>query len=739
VWERRPRRSQAGTTVTRTGQRCLLTLVRTWLLTVCLLIGGVTPLLCLEAAALSSEDVEWLTERSMLLQGPILERKFARRGQQWRHPYGRARPDDFLQRGSVWLAVYPEAILGHRGSSVLQTLGDPALLDGLGQLGIEAIHTGPLQRAGGVSGRHYTPSVDGHFDRIELAIDPAFGSEAQYQTMVQHARERGIMILGDLVPGHTGKGADFRLAERNVDDFPGLYSMVEIEPRDWSLLPPVPKGEDSVNLSQATAQALEDRGYIVGPLDTLVFGRPGIKASNWSATDIIRGVDGKERRWVYLHIFKRGQPSLNWLDPSFAAQRLVAADAIHALAVLGVQGLRLDATMFLGAEAGPGAQKGWLSGHPLSNHTTATLAMVIRKFGGYSFQELNVPLDQLRDSFTIGPELSYDFSTRPAYLYALVTGDGGPLRLMLRELLAHKVQAKRLVHALQNHDELMLEATHLKTHGDETFTYEGEQARGATLFERLHRRVLATITGDHAPYNERFAMSPGVCSTIAGAVAAAFGVRDLQAIAPDQFATIRQAHLVAAAYNAMQPGAFALSGWDLVGALPLSQAAVRERLADEDCRWRNRGAYDLLGSTKAEGEPLAGLSPAVALYGPLPAQLTEPTSFASRLREMLGIRKAQGIAQGRLVAVPRVQARGLVLLVNELPARQGQSGRLQLTILNFGRSPVEETIQDIPIQEGSLRAIFSTRQGTIDATIETKDHCLHIALEPLEAKILVQQ
>ena len=46
------------------------------------------------------------------------------------------------------------------------------------------------------------------------------------------------------------------------------------------------------------------------------------------------GVDGVTRRWVYLHYFKEGQPTLNWLDPSFAAPRMVhgrrAAFAGHA-------------------------------------------------------------------------------------------------------------------------------------------------------------------------------------------------------------------------------------------------------------------------------------------------------------------------------------------------------------------------------------------------------------------------
>ena len=38
---------------------------------------------------------------------------------------------------------------------------------------------------------------------------------------------------------------------------------------------------------------------------------------------------------------------------------------------------------------------------------------------------------------------------------------------------------------------------------------------------------------------------------------------------PDEQAQVQRAHLLLAMYNALQPGVFALSGWDLVGALPL--------------------------------------------------------------------------------------------------------------------------------------------------------------------------
>ena len=50
------------------------------------------------------------------------------------------------------------------------------------------------------------------------------------------------MVIADIIPGHTGKGADFRLAERAVDDYPGLFHMVALAPPDWYILPAIPAG-----------------------------------------------------------------------------------------------------------------------------------------------------------------------------------------------------------------------------------------------------------------------------------------------------------------------------------------------------------------------------------------------------------------------------------------------------------------------------------------------------------------
>jgi trehalose synthase len=685
----------------------------------------------------AASHIEWLKSRSMLLKYEALAQSFAGKSTQWQHPFGHSRPEDTLKLSSVWFAAYPDSVMGRQGTKVLEILGMPELHQTLSEIGIQAVHTGPVKRSGSIAGTEYGPSIDGNFDRIEQLVDPDYGDESQYQAMVSTAGQHGITIIGDLVPGHTGKGPDFRLAEQNVPGFPGIFTMIEIDHEDWPVLPPIPPGEDSVNLSQSSAQALKTLGYdIIGPLDAEVFARPGIKESSWSVTDVVRGVDGQDRRWAYLHVFKEGQPSLNWSDPSFGAHRLLTADLLHSLQVLGTRGLRLDATMFLGIEPRPEQEKGWLAGHPLSTQVTDLLGMMIRKFGGFSFQELNIDLAKVKKSLSSGPEFNYDFTTRPGYLYALVAGDGGPLRLMLRQMLGYGIQPIRMVHGLQNHDELMLETTHLSINGKQEFSYEGTQERGDRLFKQIHQTVIRKTTGDHAPYNQAFAMSPGVCSTLPGLIAATLDIHDLSEITPKQIEQIKRIHLLAAAYNALQAGVFVLSGWDLVGALPIPIESVKELVADNDARWINRGAYDLLGIAENEDRSIQGLPRARSLYGSLAEQLQNRDSFASLLKSLLSLRESLGIARSELVDVPTVSSEGVVILVNKLPKPEGKTQAWQISALNFSKSPVEQKLECAELN-GEAKALWSNIQGGISESLARHNESLSLKLSPLEVKLVV--
>jgi trehalose synthase len=505
--------------------------------------------------------------------------------------------------------------------------------------------------------------------------------------------------------------------------------MVEIRREDWNLIPSVPRGRDSINLRPEVVDRLEARGYIVGQLPRTIFYEENVKETDWSATDAVAGVDGRTRRWVYLHYFKEGQPSFNWLDPTFAAPRLVVGDAVHSLATLGDRMLRLDANGFLGIEIGPGEARAWSEGHPLSVTANQLVAGLVRKAGGFSFQELNLTLEDIKAMSEGGADLSYDFVTRPAYHHALLTGDAEFLRLMLGLQRAYAIDPAALIHALQNHDELTLELVHFWTrHRHDAFTFRGKQANGGALREIIRAEMHDRLLGPAAPYNLK--APNGVSCTTATVAAAALGIRDVGRLTEEQRADIQRAHLLLAMYNAMQPGVFALSGWDLVGALTLPAESVKARLGDGDTRWINRGAYDLLDRSAAATMSAAGLPRAVAIYGALPRQLQQPASFASELRKMLRVRAAYRINESEQVAVPAVTSPGLLVMVHRLPTGRG----MQVTALNFGRAAVRETVAIEAASAGRpVRDLLEGRARGVLGDGAT----LTLALGPHEGQILL--
>ena len=640
--------------------------------------------------------VTWLLEQSMLIDAKMMARQLAGNHLMWSNSYAEPDPRSAVQKTSVWYTAYPLSHITGKGTSFLAALGSEELWEAFEQIGIDGLHTGPLKLAGGISGWDHTPSIDGHFDRISMAIDPLFGTDDEFRALCEVALSHGGTVLDDIVPGHTGKGADFRLAEMAFRDFPGLYHMVDIPKEAWGLLPDVPDGADSANLDPATEAALAEAGYIIGALQRVIFYKPGQKETNWSATRVVHDVQGHPHRWVYLHYFKDGQPSINWLDPTFAGMRLVMGDALHSLLDLGSGGLRLDANGFLGIEKTADAPA-WSEGHPLSQAANQLIGSMVRKVGGFTFQELNLSIEDIVQTGRIGPDLSYDFITRPAAQYAIATGDTEFLRLMLNAAIAAGIDQSSLVHGLQNHDELTYELVHFETrHRDDTFVLGGQELTGRELAATVRGTLRGALTGEAAPYNLPFVQN-GIACTTASVVAASLGIRDLSTLSLADVEKIRSAHLLLAAYNAWQPGVFALSGWDLMGALPLDPSEVKSLVATGDTRWIERGAYDLLGYAAESTGSAVGMPRARCLYGSLPEQLADPTSFARRLAEVLTVRSVHGLATGSLVAVPEVSAKSLLVMVNRL-----ESGRTQVTVCNFGGEELLTRIEADQIPAGTV-------------------------------------
>jgi maltose alpha-D-glucosyltransferase/alpha-amylase len=699
-----------------------------------LIVGLCAALAGYQAALAQDAEVQFLEPRSMLFQAGEQAKTISGTGEQWRHQYGDPQPQNAVKAASVWLLHYPPCVIPAPGKSVIGTWADPKFWDTIRDIGIDLLHTDPVERGGGIKGRDYTPSIDGLFDRISYEIDPALGTEQEFRQMVQVAAERGGSVGGDLVPLHTGLGPDFRLAQRAYKDYPGVYTMVEIREEDWGLLPSVGDEWSTAIVSKETAGQLTNKGYIPGLINSADANPDAKSWSGWSATGEVVGVDGKRRRWVYLHVFKPGQPAINWLDPSYAGRRVAIGDAVRNIHDLGNRVVRLDAVPFLGIEPSQGNLVTRYFMHPLAVIGTDDLAFMVRKIGGFSFEELNVPVEQYKDFIRNGPDLSYDFFTRAEAIHPILSRDARPLRFEHQELLRQGANHGALIHDLQNHDEITYQLVNLGSRG--AIQLGNEKVTGPDLKERILNEMRSGVAGDNAPFNKLYRPEKdGIATTFAGFIAPALGIKDPYHATPDQVRMIQRGHVLLVMANAMQPGVFGVSSWDLVGALPIPEQSVADRTQDGDFRWVNRGGVDLLGVNPQANKSVVGLPKAQALYGTLPEQLGSPNSFASQLKKILAARKKYRIAESQMAAAPDVDDRAVVVLVMKLP----DNGGVAITALNYGREPSSATVDFSQLQG------ISGVQGQAHDVVSDQDaesvsgSQLTIQLDALAGRTLVVQ
>jgi trehalose synthase len=203
------------------------------------------------------------------------------------------------------------------------------------------------------------------------------------------------------------------------------------------------------------------------------------------------------------------------------------------------------------------------------------------------------------------------------------------------------------------------------------------------------RRCAPGRLGRPAPHNKLYRPEEdGGATTFAAFVAAGLGIRDPYQATADQVRQIQRGHLLLVMANALQPGVFSLSSWDLMGALPVPEKSVEKWIGEGDYRWVNRGGVDLIGANPDASTSAYGLPRSKTLYGPLPEQLKDPDSFVSQLKRVLAARQKYRLAEAELIAAPEVENPGVALLVLKLP----EGDNVAITGLNFGRSGVEEEL-----------------------------------------------
>jgi maltose alpha-D-glucosyltransferase/alpha-amylase len=225
----------------------------------------------------------------------------------------------------------------------------------------------------------------------------------------------------------------------------------------------------------------------------------------------------------------------------------------------------------------------------------------------------------------------------------------------------------------------------------------------------------------------------GFCATLAAYAAAALAIGDPYRMTEEEVARVRALHLTAAVFNAMQPGVFALSGWDLTGSLLVGQKDLGSLLDDRDYRWMNRGAFDLMNVDPGAARSAGGLPRAKAIYGSMPEQLQDENSFVSHLKRLLRVRKEYGVAVSTLASVPETQSHGAVFMLLE---NADESGWV-LAAVNFARESAQERVQLPELAGRSARLAYSTT-GADGVRMDVSEQGeVSVVLGPIQADVFV--
>ena len=195
-------------------------------------------------------------------------------------------------RGAIIYQIYPRSFYDSNRDGTGDLAGIQGKLDYIASLGVDAIWISPFFKS---------PMRDFGYDVSDYrAVDPIFGSNADFNALLAAAHKRGLKVIIDMVLAHSSDQHDwFRESCRNRTNAKA----------DWYVwADPKPDGSPPNN-------------WISG------FGGP---AWQWEA----------RRQQYFLHHFLRSQPNLNWHNPEVVAAMF---DEVRFWLDAGVDGLRLDA------------------------------------------------------------------------------------------------------------------------------------------------------------------------------------------------------------------------------------------------------------------------------------------------------------------------------------------------------------------------------------------------------------
>jgi len=179
-------------------------------------------------------------------------------------------------RHAVLYEIYPRSFQDSDGDGIGDIKGMTSRLDYLHELGIDAIWITPM---------YPSPGVDYGYDISDYtAIDPVYGTMADFDILVAEAKKRNIRVIMDYVINHTSDQNKWFLESRSSRTNPK---------RDWYIW------------RDGKGQTATDKG------------KPPNNWQSWFGHSAWEW-DEKTRQYYY-HYFYVQQPDLNWRNPEVKA------------------------------------------------------------------------------------------------------------------------------------------------------------------------------------------------------------------------------------------------------------------------------------------------------------------------------------------------------------------------------------------------------------------------------------
>jgi alpha-glucosidase len=288
-------------------------------------------------------------------------------------------------QSAVIYQIYPRSFQDSDGDGVGDLAGILRRLDYLAWLGVDAIWLSPI---------YPSPMADFGYDVADFtAVDPLFGSLADFDALVAAAHGRGIRVILDYVPNHSSDRHPWFQESRSARQSPK---------RDWYIWrDPAPAESET----------------------------PGGPPNNWLS-------EFGGPAWTYdpgtgqyyLHSYLKEQPDLNWRNPGLKA---AMENVLRFWLDRGADGFRLDALhhvikdkLFRDNPANPNFRPGMAPHHVLERLYTVdrpevhtVIADLRRILDGYGERvligEVHLPMEKVMRYYGVGGggvQLPFNFS-----------------------------------------------------------------------------------------------------------------------------------------------------------------------------------------------------------------------------------------------------------------------------------------------------------------------------------------